>query len=324
MARRRRAGGSGIVLDTVATFVAVAEAGGVGAAARRLGLTQPAVSRALRRLEADLGTPVVERGGRPLRLTPAGEELLARGRRLLADADRIRAAVRDVAEATVPRVRLGLIDSFAATAGPGLVKGLRGHARQLTMWSGISPFLTADLIDRKLDFVVTTDPLTQRGGLERHRLLEEPFVLLLPRRMAEASDHRLEDLARGHPFVRYSARSMIGAQIEDHLRQLGLEIPQSLEFDSTETVFAMVAAGIGWAITTPLCLVHGRTLAAGLAATPLPGPSFARALHLVGREGEFGTFGQRIARVSRRVLDGLIAGELGRLAPWACTRMRIG
>jgi DNA-binding transcriptional LysR family regulator len=306
-------------------FLAVAEAGGMTAAARRLGLTQPAVSQIMTRLETELGATLIDRGQRPYQPTPAGEAFIAGARRLLADAERLQAATRNAAGATLPVARIGLIDSFAATVGPHLIRGLRNQARHFSVWSGISPNLTDDLVHRKLDFIVTTDPMNTMGGIERHRLLREPFLLVLPKRMARAiKEVRLEDLARNHPFVRYSVRSRIGAQIEEYLHRLGLEVPQSLEFDGSEPVFAMVSGGLAWAITTPLCLIHGRTAEMALAPIPLPGPSLSRTLYLLCREGEFGALPRRIARDARDILRQTIKREGQATAPWAVKETVVG
>jgi LysR family cyn operon transcriptional activator len=69
------------------TFVAIVDAGGVHRAAARLHLSQPAVSRQIQALESDLGVPLFDRIGRRVQLTSEGEDLLRRGRRLLAEAD---------------------------------------------------------------------------------------------------------------------------------------------------------------------------------------------------------------------------------------------
>ena len=69
-------------LPDLALFLAVAEHGGMTAAARDRGLTQPAVSQAIRRLETRLGGDLLDRRCRPFALTPAGSELARRARAL--------------------------------------------------------------------------------------------------------------------------------------------------------------------------------------------------------------------------------------------------
>ena len=312
-------------LKSLTVFLAVVDNGSMTAAAEHLGMSQPAVTKTIRRLETEMGVSWVERRVRPYRPTPAGVELMNRARDLLTQAEALQASVRDIGEATIPVVRIGLIDSFAATAGPGLIRLMRNYAKNLTVWSGLSPNLGDDLIRRKLDFIISTDPMTALGGVERHRIMQEQYLLVLPNRMAASiKEPNLDDLARNHPFVRYSVRSLIGAQIERHLQQSGITVPESLEFDGTEAVFAMVSAGLGWAITTPLCLIHGFGHMSSLTPLPLPGRSLSRTLYMVAREGEYGTLPKRIAEDARQIAGQLITDKLQSMAPWAAEEMEIG
>lgn len=80
-------------LDCLRTFVAVAEAGGLARAARQRGSSAPAVTRAIAALERRLGTPLLHRTTRSLRLTEAGESFLADCRRILGELDAAEAAV---------------------------------------------------------------------------------------------------------------------------------------------------------------------------------------------------------------------------------------
>jgi len=87
-------------------FVVTAEEENVGRAARRLHVAQPALSRQLRSLEREVGTPLLERHARGVRLLPAGETFLEYARRLLADAKAAVAAARRTAEDVRRRTQL--------------------------------------------------------------------------------------------------------------------------------------------------------------------------------------------------------------------------
>lgn len=76
-------------------FVAVAEEAHVGRAARRLRISQPPLTRQIRRLEDEVGAPLFERTPRGMRLLPAGERFLAHARRALAEVDAAKRAVED-------------------------------------------------------------------------------------------------------------------------------------------------------------------------------------------------------------------------------------
>ena len=86
-------------LTHLQSFVAVAEEGPVGRAARRLHLSQPPLSRHILSLEDELGTPLFERTPRGMRLLPAGTVFLTHARRILAEVDvavdTVRRAVRE-------------------------------------------------------------------------------------------------------------------------------------------------------------------------------------------------------------------------------------
>lgn len=81
-------------LSQIQYFVAVAEEGHVGRAARRLRIAQPPISRHIRALEDELGATLFERTPKGMRLLPAGETILAHAREVLATLDRAREALK--------------------------------------------------------------------------------------------------------------------------------------------------------------------------------------------------------------------------------------
>jgi DNA-binding transcriptional LysR family regulator len=161
--------------------------------------------------------------------------------------------------------------------------------------------------------------------LERTRVLREPYIMVAPRDRAGVwSGLDLAALAGEVPLVRYSIRSGMGAHIDRHLRRLRLQPPPVLEFDATDSVFAMVAAGFGWAITTPLCLLQGRVHLDRLAVLPLPGPALSRSLHLVLRSGELEALGTLVFDSSCRALNRLVREDLHTAAPWLSGMISVG
>ena len=311
-------------LRALEVFVAVAQSGNMTQAAQRLRITQPTVSHAIAQLERELGVDLLDRHGRPLRLTPSGTALLERALGLLSEADALYAHVRLADSAQLPYLRLGLVDSFAVTVGPELIKSLQRGAEALTVWSGLSRQLVDGLLNRELDLLVSADAVEDVGDIERNRLLREPFVIATPKD-ASLPTEDLKQLCASAPLVRYSARSVTGAQVDRHLRRLRLEPPRRLEFDGSESVMAMVAAGIGWALTTPLCVLQGRASLANVVLTPLPsGVSFTRGLYLLSRRGEFASQRERVIDSSERLLRRLLDSELGANVRFATPEIAIG
>lgn len=114
-------------LQQLRTFAAIVDAGGVGHAAERLHLSQPAVSRQLLGLEAELGIALFDRIGARLRLTSHGEDLLRRCRHILAEADMLRERAQALRGGRAGLVRLGATPPMIESI---LVPFLAGHRRR--------------------------------------------------------------------------------------------------------------------------------------------------------------------------------------------------
>ncbi|MCR4514294.1 LysR family transcriptional regulator [Aeromicrobium sp. 50.2.37] len=134
-------------LRTLTYFVAVVDAGTVSAAADRVRVTQPSLSRQVRQLERDLGVDLFERHGGRLVLSSAGRSLLPLARDVLASADALRTAARVRAEGGLDRV------TIAAPA--------------TTLTDVVSPFLASLAPDDPTPSVVETDPLDVDEALRR-------------------------------------------------------------------------------------------------------------------------------------------------------------
>jgi DNA-binding transcriptional LysR family regulator len=125
--------------DDVRAFVAVANSGSVSLAARDLNVTQSAVTRRLQRLEASLGTSLLDRGTRPVTLTRAGQATLERCRRLLNDVREVRAAASNRGPLT-GELRVGVahaLTEFTLTEPAGEIRHKFPHLalRLSTGWS---------------------------------------------------------------------------------------------------------------------------------------------------------------------------------------------
>lgn len=285
------------------------------AAARRLGLSQSAVSQAIRQLEESIGAVLIDRDRRPLALTAAGGALRQRGATLVSEAETLYKAVREQAAGEAQMLRIGMVDSFAATIGPSLIKRLWSAAVHLHVASGLSPGLGDALVERRLDMIVTTDP-PDTTPLERNRLLTETYVIVVPRALADGRAPTLATLARSAPLVRFNADSHIGVAIERYLAESDVVPPRRIEIDTADSVVAMVAAGLGWALITPLCLLQARAVAESVSVRPLEGKALTRELVLVSRPGEYGELPRSIAATAVEIFRTAWQPQLDRLAPW--------
>jgi len=139
--------------------------------------------------------------------------------------------------------------------------------------TGTSNDIIRMLRHRELDLGVVTTPLKSTNDLVDWPLLRDPFVIALPVSM----DLSLPDIVEGRiklPFLQFSSDLIIAAQIKAQLRRLGVQLPNKFECGNNQTLMAMVAAGSGWTITTPLMFSRSRRFHKQLRLYPFPGKSF--------------------------------------------------
>lgn len=292
-----------ITLWGVEVFVAMAEEGAVSGAARRLGASLSAVSQQLSNLERALGTPLLDRAARPMSLTPEGALFLRRAQAILNEAALARAelAARDLAGLT--RLRLGLIEDFEAEVTPRLLAEMGGEltACHFLLETGASHHLLERLEARALDVAVAAHSGPAPEWMEVHPLLCEPFVLVVPPG-SRGTGAGLPEL----PFIHYTARHMMGRTIEGWLARQGLALPHRFELDSYHAILAMVAAGAGWTIITPLGLHAAQRFCNAVEVRPLPGAPVSRTIALHARLGALGAMPVRMAERLRGLLAGIV------------------
>lgn len=293
-------------LQALNAFVAVCDAGSMGVAAQRLGMSQSAVSQAIKALELELEMLLLDRDVRPAIPTSAGRALHARATDLLAQANAMVDQVRASTRHEHAQIHLGCVDSFAATVGPRLIRAMTGSARQILMWSGLTPTLTEQLQGRELDFVICTDPGINDARIAQQLLFSESWVAVFPRSHAVRNPtfaSELSTLAGDLSLIRYSQRSVIGQQIERYLRHIGVQAPHQYAFDATDPLLSLVASGLGWAVSTPLCLWQSRQYLDAVTVVPLPPARLGqRDFFLLSRENEWAGLDGDIARITRDVI----------------------
>ncbi|MBS9533612.1 LysR family transcriptional regulator [Mycobacterium sp. M1] len=233
-------------------FAAVAETCHFGQAAERLHVAQPALSYAIRQLEAELNTTLFNRTTRQVALTAAGEYLQKEAARILADVDDVVRGVRRVAEGRSGRVRLGLTGTAAVSHLPRIARIVKAEL------PGVDLEIQADLLTPEhcdalrsgaLDLGVLRPPVVGEG-LDLQTIAVEALVL------AVSVDHRLAvepvvslaDL-RNEQFVAYQSReSAVNDAVLRACRNVGFVPHREYLAPGTAVLLALVAAGIGVAV----------------------------------------------------------------------------
>jgi DNA-binding transcriptional LysR family regulator len=229
-------------------FEAVVRHGGFTRAAERLRVAQPAVSAQVRRLERELGTPLMRRTTRRFELTEAGELFLARARRVLAELDGARTELADLAGVLSGRLRVGATPLLGPLDLPAALARCRARlpGLRLTLHSGLIAELLQALDDDRLDVVVgpVHDDLAER--FVARRLATESLVLALPPGWP-ARGHTLGAFAE-EPFACLPPGSGLHAILLRAATADGFEPRIEFEADSPWTVRALVSAGLGVAL----------------------------------------------------------------------------
>jgi DNA-binding transcriptional LysR family regulator len=312
-------------LRALEIFLAVCETGAMAAAARRLGLTQPAVSQAIADLELRNRVLLFDRAVRPLALTATGWLLRQRASALMTDALQIAPMLYDARTGKLPLLRLGLIASLSRSLTSTLTRFLLDRVAYNTLQIGATTSHANALMARHLDMFLGVDDDGDIAGLERWPLLDEPYLVLWPNKYAPAEGTpRLEQLAAEAPLIRFNAGSKTGMQIDAYLRTLGLEIPRRQEFDTPYAIAASVASGLGWAIMTPLCVVEAGLDLSMMQLSPLPAPGLRRRLALVARSEEFGHLPREIAALAADALRERCQAFIERHCRWAGDPLAVG
>ena len=263
-------------------FQICAQKGSLQATAEETGLTVSTISHHLRSLEDHLGVELFNHSRRPMVLTPKGRVFLRNidGALHAIRKAKAEASAGNFAEASY--LRIGALEDFDSDITPELAVYLSGQMPRcdFLFQTSTSAEIIEQLRDRQLDLGVTAGPTERLQDLQERPLLRDPFVVVL----AADAPPCVEAVVAGHaqlPFLRFSSNLIIARQIEAHLRRSGISSEHRFECSNNQTLMAMVAAGAGWTITTPLLFARAKRFHPKLRMHRFPGKSFARTLALV-------------------------------------------
>lgn len=319
-----------ITLWGIEVFVATADEASISAAARRLGASPATVSQQLSNLEGAIGTTLLNRGERPVRLTPAGEMFLRRANTILNEADMARAELAMADLSRLTRFRLGMIEDFDADVTPRLLSGMAETLKncQFLLETAASHSLY-DLLDaRALDVIVAADTGNASEGLEVHPLMVEPFIAAAPKGAisgavtGSATGDALRQLRR-MPLIQYTTRHHMGRTIAAHLARQNLTLAHRFEMDSYHAIMAMVAEGAGWTILTPLGWLRAQRFRHKVDVLPLPFEPLERAISLTARRDLLGEMPGQIAGQLRPLLSEMIVAPAVAELPWLEGQLRL-
>ena len=236
--------------DALRWFQLVADGYTVTEVSDVFGVSQPGVSRALARLEGEVGTPLLRRSGRVLRMTHAGAAFKGHVDALVNALDDGLAAVEELLDPEGGVVTLAFPLSLGSWLVPGLVRDFRAELPRVRVRLVSTPVGDEGRVSRELstgraDLELTAHRLVGQG-VAWQRVLEEPLVLAVPlqHRLAGRGSVALAEVT-GEPFVLRTGPSRMREQVLDLCRAAGGEPEVAFEADDLPTVRGLVAAGLG-------------------------------------------------------------------------------
>ncbi len=238
-------------------LVALADHMHFGRAAAASFVSQPTLSTQIKKLEDELGVPLVERAPRKVMLTPAGREAAERARRIVAEVEQLKEAARRSQDPEAGTVKLGIFPTLGPYLLPHVVPAIRTRfpRLELLLVEEKSDVLLQRLREGKLDASLLALPVDEEQ-MHVEFLFEEPFVLAAPEHhplakrtgltLAELNDQKLLLLEDGH---------CLREQALEVCRLAGANEKSEFRATSLETLRQMVAAEVGMTLL-PLLAVQ--------------------------------------------------------------------
>ena len=268
-------------------FVAIGEELNFTRAAERLRIAQPPLSQQIRQLEQELGVTLLQRNSRPVRLTEAGELLLARARALLAELEITVADVRRIGRGQAGKLNIGFVGSAMFVGLPDVIGAYRERCPDVEL--ALDEMLAAEIAEalqrRRIDVGFTRPPLPPEAGLAQRVILEEPYVAALPRAhpLAKSRAIGLAELSED-AFVLYPSRPepSVTGLIVAACQAAGFTPRLAQEVLHLQTTIGLVAAGVGVSLVPEAAAraQGGR----GVSYVPLAPPGMIGPLAIAWRE----------------------------------------
>jgi DNA-binding transcriptional LysR family regulator len=236
--------------DRLVYFRAVARLQHISQAAVELGITQPALSRAIARLEREVGVGLFERRGRTIVLTRYGTAFLRHVERALDDVAAGQREVAELAVADAELVSLGFLRTLGAALVPQLVRAFRAEhpSVRFSFAQNNGAALEALLLGGGVALTLTVGP-PQHAELQWERITTQRLVLIVPpdHRLAKRTAVKLADL-RDETFLSFKPGHAVREFTDELLRDVGFAPAIAFEADESNSIRGFVNAGFGIAL----------------------------------------------------------------------------
>jgi LysR family transcriptional regulator, low CO2-responsive transcriptional regulator len=274
-------------------FVSIARTGSFTQTARELHLSQPAISHTIASLEEEMRCRLLDRVGKTVTLTQAGEQFLAHAQRILEEMDAARAGLTHLGKWGHGRLRLGTSSTSCQYILPLVLREFKESFPQcvIQIEPGDTPTAIELLLAKRIDLALTLEP-TALGNLEFRPLFtdELQFILSPFHPWARSGSVQRGEIKRQN-FILYSRASYLAEMIDDYFRRERIVLSTSIELGNMDAIKELVKLGLGVGILAPW--VARKELAEGsLRALPLGTRKLRRRWGILLRKGQSLTLAQ--------------------------------
>jgi LysR family transcriptional regulator, hydrogen peroxide-inducible genes activator len=267
-------------------LVAVADQRHFGRAAARCFVSQPTLSSQLKKLEQSLGVQLIERAPNNVSLTAAGEEIVARARRILEATDEVVTLARSQHEPLAGRLRVALLPTIGPYLLPRVAPAVRKALPRLELH--LYEYQTGPMLQKlhagELDMGILALPV-DTAGLEARELYREAFSVALPEHhpLAARQSVRVADL-KGEKLLLLEEGHCLRDQALEVCSRAGVHEQQDFRATSLETLRQMVASGAGITLLPELAGRGAYRNARGLVLRPFAKPAPVRQVGALWRK----------------------------------------
>ncbi|MBS8273677.1 LysR family transcriptional regulator [Thalassospira tepidiphila] len=263
------------------SFVHIAELGSLSRAAERLNLSQPALSRQVNLLEESLDTKLLERTGRGVKLTEAGQMLAERARVILTDLARLEADLSARSSQVTGHVHVGVPPSAGIVITGALIENLRDRYPDLNVT--VAEDLTGDvqegLLSGRLDIGILHDGMISRSLYAEPLWREDLFLISHPSQVGEQETEIAYEDVLSLPLIMPTNKHGLRAMMQEAAFRAGRPLTPVVEADALRVLIDLVTRNLGHTVLPRSSLVQ--ELSTGrLTARRITNPQLSRKVML--------------------------------------------
>ena len=268
-------------------FRVLARTGSFTQTARELHLTQSGISHSIKALEGETGCRLLDRLGKKVVLTQAGEQLLQHAEKILSEMESARESLKQLGKWGKGRLRLGASTTACQQIIPPVLREFKESFPEhvITLEPGDTPELVGALLKQRIDLALTLE-VDKEPQLEFHPLFSDELQFIVSAQHPWAQAGRVEraEIPRQN-YILYSKHSVTFRLIENYFRQEEMVLNSVLEVGSMEATKELVKLGLGACILAPW--IARREIAEGsLIALPLGRKKLTRRWGIVHWRGK--------------------------------------